>query len=856
MSQTYFAKGNRLFRENRLEEAVREYRRALKQQETFYAYENLGMALERLQREAEARRAYTESLRLNARAVRAARYLEQHGVPVPAPPKGKRAAPASPSAPQGKPPAPEEVHPVEMIRQASRAIDVAPLKADYHRQGLDQVADTFCLVRVVGNDLYPRHKKGQSRENVRFILDNEPDYPGLTKLWIVNRIVDPSEREAILALLAAHGQAFLEISFDAERYAHLPFDTDSLPDVGYLNSAAFSGVDALARNRAITATYRLKNNYVMNNNGARNVALAEARKRAKWALPWDGNCYLTPDAWQAIQQDVTAAPWFSHFVVPMARMLSNDDLISNAAPPDPVEEPQLIFRCDTDETFNEAFCYGRRPKVELFWALGIPGKWDRWKDDPWDLTRRDLLPGARRFALAGWVARLYSGMGSLEQNTQESFKNRGRIRQDAIIATLRHLDKRLARGRAYPQACQFFQQADLKRLRRDYRQGEDRTLVAYVERLLADAEEALQRGPYSVVEKTTLPPSGDRHDYWHPAPYWWPDPDKPDGLPYIRRDGERVPGTRLYEPESDKYDRTRLQRVFDDSTALMLAWHFTGERRYAEHAARIFERFFIAPQTRMNPHLNYAQVRMGHGNNLGASTGIIEFKDFYYYLDAVRLLEQAKVLEPEAFDEFRAWLGEYQTWLLESPQGRKECQGANNHGTYYDLHLAAVAAYLGDEETLYDTLVRAQGRIAQQVTDTGEQPDELSRTTSQHYCHYNLQGFLSLALLARNWGVDLLHYEAQGGASLKKAVAWLLERAGRAWEHQQIDAFDAERSYPIYHFARALGDAARQELETSAFALKGRFFPHDGIAPYWQLMTPLDGEPSGRHQEQTLANQC
>jgi hypothetical protein len=57
------------------------------------------------------------------------------------------------------------------------------------------------------------------------------------------------------------------------------------------------------------------------------------------------------------------------------------------------------------------------------------------------------------------------------------------------------------------------------------------------------AEEALTRGPFSVMDKTDLAPSSKKQDYWHPAPYWWPDPETPDGLPYIRRDGQRVPGT-------------------------------------------------------------------------------------------------------------------------------------------------------------------------------------------------------------------------------------------------------------------------------------------------------------------------
>ncbi|MEI9974387.1 MAG: alginate lyase family protein [Ignavibacteriota bacterium] len=44
----------------------------------------------------------------------------------------------------------------------------------------------------------------------------------------------------------------------------------------------------------------------------------------------------------------------------------------------------------------------------------------------------------------------------------------------------------------------------------------------------------MARGPYSVVQKSRVPPSGDKHDYLSQAPYWWPDPAKPDGLPYIR----------------------------------------------------------------------------------------------------------------------------------------------------------------------------------------------------------------------------------------------------------------------------------------------------------------------------------
>jgi hypothetical protein len=87
------------------------------------------------------------------------------------------------------------------------------------------------------------------------------------------------------------------------------------------------------------------------------------------------------------------------------------------------------------------------------------------------------------------------------------------------------------------------------------------------------------------VQKTEVPPSGDKQDYYHPAPYWWPNPATSNGYPFVFRDGERVPGTRLYEPESDRYDRTRLQLMFDDTTTLALAWLATGRDAYAAHAA-------------------------------------------------------------------------------------------------------------------------------------------------------------------------------------------------------------------------------------------------------------------------------
>ena len=69
-------------------------------------------------------------------------------------------------------------------------------------------------------------------------------------------------------------------------------------------------------------------------------------------------------------------------------------------------------------------------------------------------------------------------------------------------------------------------------------QRKDPTVMPAFEALTAQADKMLGEGPYSVMDKQQTPPSGDKHDYMSVGPYWWPDPSKPDGLPYIRKDGE------------------------------------------------------------------------------------------------------------------------------------------------------------------------------------------------------------------------------------------------------------------------------------------------------------------------------
>ena len=348
------------------------------------------------------------------------------------------------------------------------------------------------------------------------------------------------------------------------------------------------------------------------------------------------------------------------------------------------------------------------------------------------------------------------------------------------------------------------------------------------------ADEALQRGPYSVVYKSEPSPTKDPQDYYHPAPYFWPRKYFGSWLPAKRRDGLRVPGTRLYEPESDRYDRTRLQRLFDDTTILALAWSVTADDRYAKHAIRLVATWFVNSETRMNPHLNCAQVRPGRGRKQGRQSGVIEFKDVYFFLDAVRLLQSHSEWTKSLNQAFQGWMREYCDWLLHNRQGRAESASRNNHGTCYDLQLGSIAAFLGAKDALDPLLNGLEQRLREQFTEKGFQHLEASRTQTQHYFAFNLQCWLNLTGLTQALGVDLWQLSMDVKRPLERALEYFLSHRDRPWEMEQIEAFDSDRFGPLaaaYHARR--GDPSQHV--SVPVSLKPILFPHYGVRPFWML---------------------
>jgi Alginate lyase len=313
----------------------------------------------------------------------------------------------------------------------------------------------------------------------------------------------------------------------------------------------------------------------------------------------------------------------------------------------------------------------------------------------------------------------------------------------------------------------------------------DEALKPALAALQQDAAEALAFGPVSVMDKSVTPPSGDKHDYMSQAPYWWPDPAKPDGRPYIRRDGDR-------NPEINRItDHDNLGRLASEVSTLGLSYALTGRLEHAAHAARLVRVWFLDPATRMNPHLKFGQGIPGI--NDGRGIGIIETRGLPEMLDGVLLLAGSPSWTAADESALQDWMRAYLKWLIESPHGQEEAKNGNNHETWYDVQVAGLALYTGQRDLARRTLEGARHRIARQIEPDGRQPRELERTRAWDYSEFNLRAFFDLADMGRHAGVDLWTYRTSDGRSLRQALDFLVPfAAGEGkWSYQQITGFRA-----------------------------------------------------------------
>ncbi len=238
-------------------------------------------------------------------------------------------------------------------------------------------------------------------------------------------------------------------------------------------------------------------------------------------------------------------------------------------------------------------------------------------------------------------------------------------------------------------------------------------------RIFRAAKLYLSKPPATITSFPSSKSPGGPHDFFSQADYFWPNPANPDG-PYVNRDGQS-------NPENFSSHRKAMIALSIRMPALTAAWLLTGDRRYGRHAADHLRAWFVAPETRMNPNLEFAQGV--HGVSTGRSYGIIDTLHLVEVARAASLVASTWLMSDEQ-TALMSWFREYLHWLKTSEKGIAERKALNNHSICWALQASEFARLVGESATRDE--IRAQYKsifIPDQMGSDGSFPRELARTS-------------------------------------------------------------------------------------------------------------------------------
>jgi Alginate lyase len=359
--------------------------------------------------------------------------------------------------------------------------------------------------------------------------------------------------------------------------------------------------------------------------------------------------------------------------------------------------------------------------------------------------------------------RHYHDVPELMTNAPHAITRRSLLRLLVAAALAIPVRARVGRAATRSPATFVLDGAALQQLHADLLAG-DRLLASALRVLMDDAAEALTQAPLTVTSKAQLPPSGDRRDYLSQAPYFWPNRDSVDGLPYVRRDGQVNPSAASI-PDAEALDRLESR-----AGILALAYFYTSDARYSAGAAMLLRTWFVDPATAMNPNLTYAQLIPGVAE--ARPSGIIEGHVLCRIPDWCALLAESPDWTADDMRALRGWFGQYADWLERSASGRAAARLKNNQGSWYFAQLAVVHQFGGDPARARRAVHAGQKLLRAQVYARGMQPLELARTRPLAYSTFNLRGQFTLAAAGQALGES-----SWCQADLRRALNYVLTQA-------------------------------------------------------------------------------
>lgn len=295
-------------------------------------------------------------------------------------------------------------------------------------------------------------------------------------------------------------------------------------------------------------------------------------------------------------------------------------------------------------------------------------------------------------------------------------------------------------------------------------------------RLSLNLQPALQRGraallrkPESLADVPALRSSGSLREFYSEGDYWWPDPLRPDGVPYMKRDGE-------LNPDAFQGHRLLLRGVVERVGALTVAYDVTQDAAYRNRAAILLESFFLDPDRGMLPQLSCAQAVPGICT--GRGIGIIDGLHLIDLLPALPLLfSESRAQCPRGAATYRSmgnWFASYLDWLVTSEQGRSERNEPNNHAISWAVQVAAIARLLRNETALDSCRKLFVERfLPEQMAEDGSFPREIVRTRPYNYAIFTLDLVVTLAHILSTRKTNLWRFQLADGRGVSRALEYL-----------------------------------------------------------------------------------
>lgn len=284
------------------------------------------------------------------------------------------------------------------------------------------------------------------------------------------------------------------------------------------------------------------------------------------------------------------------------------------------------------------------------------------------------------------------------------------------------------------------------------------------DRIVKAADQFLLQDPVPLTFFQCDRSQGGLHDFYSEGDYWWPDPDNPEG-PYVRRDGQT-------NPENFTAHRQVMRRMSIQVAALTAAFKVTGETRYAAHAVRHLKVWFIQEETRMNPHMKYAQAIKGRVP--GRGVGLIDGIHLVEPARAISCLVEQNQLDRSEFEVIQSWFVDFIRFMTEHEYGIDERERKNNHGTCWVMQLAEFARLTEDKQKLeYCRNRYKMVLLPNQMSQDGSFHMEMARTKPYGYSLFNIDAMSMICLICSTPGDNLWTYALEDGRCFEAGLSFI-----------------------------------------------------------------------------------